>query len=115
MKTCLLILLFSIYGKSAFAAGPPSRPAVAVLYSIPEGDTSFRVVPAAEKTWGYEILVNGKALVRQMTIPGMAGNRGFKSKKDAGKIAVLVMNKLKQGIMPPTVYKEEMDRLRIKD
>ncbi len=81
---------------------------------ISTSDTTFKLVAASSKTYGYEIIVDKKVLIRQITIPGLPGNRGFKTKVDAGKVANLVIKKLKQGLMPPTVEKFEMDKLKIK-
>ncbi len=44
----------------------------------------------------------------------MAGNYGFKKKIDAEKVAKLIIKKLKEGIMPPTIDKSEMDKSKIK-
>ncbi len=77
-------------------------------------DTTFKIVPALNKTFGYEVLVNKKILIRQLTIPGMPGNNGFKKKADAEKVAKLAIRKLTQGMMPPTIERSEIDNLKIK-
>jgi hypothetical protein len=74
---------------------------------------TFRIIPAAENTFGYEILDQGKILVRQITIPAMPGNNGFKTEDDAKKCADFVISKLNQNIMPPSVTPEELDSLGI--
>jgi hypothetical protein len=38
---------------------------------------------------------------------------GFKSKSDAKKVALLVMDKINKGIMPPTVTRDELKNLGI--
>jgi hypothetical protein len=74
---------------------------------------TFRIIPAAENTFGYEILDQGKILVQQKTIPAMPGNKGFQTEDDAKKCADFVISKLNQNIMPPSVTPEELDSLGI--
>jgi len=69
---------------------------------------SYKIIPSAEKTFGYDILADGKLMIHQPTIPGMPGNKGFKSETAAQKIAALVIGKIKNGEMPPTVGVEEV-------
>ena len=69
---------------------------------------SYKITPAAEQTFGYDILADGKLMIHQPTIPGMPGNKGFKSEAAAQKIAALVIGKIKNGEMPPTVSVEEV-------
>jgi len=80
---------------------------------IKDTDTSYRIITKPDKTYGYEIVVNDKTLIRQYTIPGQQGIQGFKRKKDAGQVARLVIKKLQLGIMPPTINKEELKQLNI--
>ncbi len=80
-------------------------------YSI---DTSYRIIQAAGNTYGYEILVKNKVLIRQQNIPGKPGTQGFKRKRDAEKVAQFVIKKLAQGIMPPSIDEKELIDLKIK-
>ena len=77
-------------------------------------DTVYCIIPAPEKTFGYEILVKDKVLIRQANIPGIAGTLGFMKKKDAGHVAMLMITKMRNGMMPPTVTIHEMDSLQVK-
>ena len=72
-----------------------------------------RLIPGAHQTHGYEVLVNGRVLVSQPSIPGIAGNRGFRTPKQARRVAALVAGKLRNNQMPPTVSAEELQRLHI--
>jgi len=76
-------------------------------------DTSYRIIQAPGNTYGYEILVKNKVLIRQQNIPGKPGTQGFKRKIDAEKVAQLVIKKLVQGIMPPTIDEKELIDLKI--
>ncbi len=66
-----------------------------------------------EKGWGYEIKVNGELMINQPTIPVVEGTKGFDTRQDAIKAAELMKSKIKQGIMPPTITKQELDSLNI--
>ncbi len=76
-------------------------------------DTSYHIIKACCHTFGYEIMIGSKTIIRQLTIPGQWGESGFKTSRDAQEIAQLVLKKLQLGIMPPTVDKVELDKLRI--
>jgi hypothetical protein len=74
---------------------------------------TYKIIDAANKTFGYDVYANGKLMIHQKSIPAMPGNEGFKTKSDAGKVAQLVINKIKKGEMPPTVSVEEMKKLNV--
>jgi hypothetical protein len=73
---------------------------------------SYTIIPAAEKTWGYDVYRDKHLLIHQPVIPGLPGNKGFKKKSDAEKVAKLVIEKIRKGQMPPTVTTEEMKKLK---
>jgi hypothetical protein len=89
-------------------------PSIDYPMKLVDGDTIYRIIPSADNTYGYEILVNNRLLIRQPTIPGLPGNKGFARKSDAEKVARLVIKKLQKGIMPPTIETKELDNLKIK-
>jgi len=62
--------------------------------------------------FGYQILNNGKVLVRQEYIPVISGNMPFKSQEDADRMADLVMEKIEKG-KSPRVNLEELESLEI--
>jgi len=74
---------------------------------------TYNIISAPEKTFGYDILVDGKLMIHQPNKPGMAGIRAFDTKQDAEKVAQLVIQKMKNGEMPPTVSSEEMIKLKV--
>jgi len=74
---------------------------------------SYTIIPVNNNQYGYDIYVNGRLRIYQPTIPGQPGNTGFKNKADAKKVALLVMDKINNGIMPPTVTQEELKNLGI--
>lgn len=74
---------------------------------------AYKTIMAHGKTWGYDIYKGSKCIIHQLTIPGIPGNEGFKSQSDAEKVAKLVITKLKNGEMPPSVSKEELVNLKV--
>jgi len=67
-----------------------------------------------EQGWGYDIYVQGKKYIHQTTIPSIPGGSGFASKKDAKKVGELVVAKIAQNEMPPSVTPNELNDLKIK-
>lgn len=63
--------------------------------------------------WGYQILKDGKLMIDQDHIPAVEGNKGFSSKEDAEKTANFMLQKIKNGVFPPTISIEELDSLEV--
>jgi hypothetical protein len=80
----------------------------------PEPDPSYKLLPVPGNTYGYDIYLHGRVLIHQTTIPGLPGNKGFRRKKDAEKVAGLVLQKIRQHLLPPSVSRVELDSLHIK-
>lgn len=74
---------------------------------------TYNIISAPEKTFGYDILVDGKLMIHQPNKPGMGGIRAFDTKQGAEKVAQLVIQKMKNGEMPPTVSSDEMIKLKV--
>ena len=74
---------------------------------------TYQIIDAPEKSFGYDIYSDERLCIHQPSVPGVAGNKGFKTKQDAEKIAQLVVSKMKKGVMPPTVSPEEMKKLKV--
>lgn len=64
-------------------------------------------------SWGYDISIDGKKYVHQPHIPAVNGNHKFKTKEEAERTAALVVHKIKNNIMPPSVTIEELDSIGI--
>ena len=67
-----------------------------------------------ENDWGYDIYFNGKLYIHQPQIPAISGTKGFVSEKDARKVANLVIFKISNNILRPTITISELDSLDIK-
>lgn len=74
---------------------------------------TYKIINAPEKTYCYDIYADNKLTIHQPSIPGMPGNKGFKTNADAEKVAKLVIEKMKKGEMPPTVTTDEMKKLKV--
>ncbi|HEV7232524.1 MAG TPA: DUF4907 domain-containing protein [Bacteroidia bacterium] len=63
--------------------------------------------------WGYDILIDGKKVIHQKTIPAVSGNQGFVNMEDSKKTGDLVAFKMRHHIMPPIITVAELDQLKI--
>ena len=81
--------------------------------SYAKANLSALIINAPNNTYGYDILLDGKMMIHQPSIPAMPGNEGFKTKADAKKTAELVISKIRKGEMPPTVSVEELKKLKV--
>ena len=52
-------------------------------------------------------------MIHQTSAPAVSGNEGFKTKEDATKVALLVIEKIRKGEMPPTISIDEMKKLNV--
>ena len=71
----------------------------------------FQIVSSAENTWGYDIMMDGKLFIHQPFAPGISGNRGFSTKEKAERAAKLVIEKINNGIMPPSLSVDEVQTI----
>lgn len=64
-------------------------------------------------SYGYDVLMDGNKFIHQPYIPSISGNKGFSSEEKAEATAQLVIFKLKNNIMPPSVSPKELDSLGV--
>ena len=74
---------------------------------------TYFIIKAEEKTYGYDVYADGNLYIHQNTIPGIGGTKGFVDTTSAGEIARLVIQKINQGELPPTISPEELKRKKI--
>ena len=89
---------------------PPQFPSTKMRSNA---DLTYRIIDAPHGTLGYEILSDGELLIHQTNVPGRPGNDGCRNKEEAERLAALVIEKIKQGEMPPTISAEELKVLNI--
>lgn len=93
-------------------ASATKQPAFPASNTYVNATVTAKLIPAEGNTWGYDIYVEGKRFIHQASKPGFPGNRGFDTQAQAQKVADLVIQKIKQGQMPPNVSVEEMKKLK---
>ena len=69
---------------------------------------TYKIIPAANNSFCYDVLADGKILIHQPSKPGLPGNEGFTTKAAAEKVATLIITKIKNGEMPPSVTLDEL-------
>ena len=74
---------------------------------------SYFVVNAPGGKFGYFILIDGNLYLEQLSVPALGGNDGFTKREDAENTARLVIEKIKQGEMPPTISVENLKTLNV--
>jgi hypothetical protein len=89
-----------------------------VTISNGEGDQpssvrSYKLIFTEDIGWGYQVFEGSKMLVDQKHIPAVQGMVGFETKEKAEITAEFVLNKIENGIFPPTVSPEELDSLGV--
>lgn len=70
----------------------------------------YFIIKADSNTYGYSIYANGYQYIYQTTIPAMPGKLGFADTSLARRCAELVIQKIKEGEMPPSLSEEELKR-----
>jgi len=76
--------------------------------SFKNAKLTYKIIPAPNNTWCYDIFKDGNMCIHQNSIPGLAGINGFTTKAKAEKVARLVVSKIQKGEMPPTVSQQEL-------
>ena len=115
IKSCKLFVVFCL-SFASFNSMAQDKKAPASTPNFPnvaKQKMTYNIISAPEKTFGYDILVDGKLMIHQPNKPGMAGIRAFDTKQGAEKVAQLVIKKMKNGEMPPTVSSDEMIKLKV--
>jgi hypothetical protein len=108
---CVYLLSFSAeVSNNLFVYKTVKQPA---CDSTPRRNLHYNIITNAYG-YGYNIYANERLLVHQPSVPGICGTKGFGRKVDARKVAELVIKKISQGLMPPTISQKELDSLQIK-
>ena len=113
---CILFMLFifaGIPGTSISADEPAGKEAKQQNNPYANADINTKIIPSANNTFGYDILLYGRPLVHQPTIPGLPGNEGFTTKERAQTVAEFVVKKIRNNEMPPTVTIEDLNNMGV--
>ena len=76
-------------------------------------ELTIKIIPSANNTFGYDILLYGRPFVHQPSIPGLPGNEGFTTKEKAQTVAEFVVKKIRNNEMPPTVTIEDLNTMGV--
>jgi hypothetical protein len=76
-------------------------------------EITIKIVPSANNTFGYDILLYGRPLVHQPNMPGLPGNEGFTTRERAQTAAEFVVKKIRNNEMPPTVTIEDLNNMGV--
>lgn len=78
-----------------------------------KSEFSFEIIELQGGTFGYDIYKKGILVVHQPFIPAINNKIGFGSKGETQKVALFVINKIKNGEMPPSLSIEELKYLSV--
>ncbi len=113
--TLLLVPFFiKSYGEQYNGTSCLNSSRQAITISNSQDSIHYKLIPGLSNTYGYDIFIGLRKIIHQPSIPGISGSKGFARRLDAVKVARLVAEKLRHGIMPPAVTEEEMQALGVK-
>ena len=115
MKKGVFILMMVLCCSTSFGimAFNQNDQDLAVSQKRQQRKLTFKIISSESDTWGYDIISNGKKLIHQPNKPGVAGNKGFQTKKMAELVALKIIEKIKKGEMPPSISPEELEKLGV--
>jgi len=121
VKSLAALILFCCMSSSMlFAQAPfaPTQPhSSAAKFPAASAYTStkltYEIIDAPKQTYGYDVFADGRLMIHQTSAPALPGNEGFKTSEDATKVALLVIDKIRKGEMPPTISIDEMKKLNV--
>jgi len=116
LTTAVLFMLFIVAGLpgTSISADEASGKEVKQQENpYANAEITIKIIPAANNTFGYDILLYGRPLVHQPNIPGLPGNEGFTTKERAQTVAEFVVKKIRNNEMPPTVTIEDLNTMGV--
>jgi hypothetical protein len=106
LAVLFVLFIFACFPGTSISADEQKTP-------YANAEITIKIIPAANKTFGYDILLYGRPLVHQPTIPGLPGNEGFTTKERAQIVAEFVVKKIRNNEMPPTVTIEDLNNMGV--
>src|SRR5437773_9173882 len=105
VKSLAALILFCCMNMTMLFAQPPSAPAqpVSSAAKFPEASAyantklTYKIIDTPKHTYCYDVFANGRLMIHQTSVPALPGNEGFGTKEDATKVALLVIDKIRQG------------------
>ncbi len=65
-------------------------------------------------SYGFDIYQEGKMMIHQNSIPAIQGNKGFSTEEEAKVVGALMLYRISNGIMPPSITISDLDSLGVK-
>jgi hypothetical protein len=78
-----------------------------------KAEINIKIIPSINKTFGYDIFINGQRVIHQPHIPAVPGNKGFVTKARAQKVAEFVVKKIRNNEMPPAVTIDDLKKMGV--
>ena len=120
-KSLAALILFCWMSMTMLLAQTPSAPAqkdssaakfpAASAYANTK--LTYKIIDTPKHTYGYDVFADGRLMIHQTSAPALPGNEGFKTREDATKVALLVIEKIKKDEMPPTISIDEIKKLNV--
>jgi hypothetical protein len=76
-------------------------------------DLAVEIIPAPNDTYGYNILMDGRIIVHQPSVPARPGVEGFRTVEAAQLVGEFVLQKIRHNSFPPSVSVSELDSLGV--
>ena len=112
----LLLILFvfiALPGMSISAEESTSKEITQSNNPYADAEITTKIIPSANNTFGYDILLYGAPLVHQPHIPGLPGIEGFSTKEKAQTVAEFVAKKIRRNEIPPAVTIEDLNYMGV--
>jgi hypothetical protein len=109
----MLFVLIALSGTSISAEESARQEVTQPKNLYADAEITTKIIPSANHTFGYDILLYGRPLVHQPHVPGLPGNEGFRTKESAQAVAEFVVKKIRKNEMPPTVTIEDLNRMGV--
>jgi len=121
VKSFAALILFCCMSMTMLLAQAPSAPAQSdssaakfpAASAYANTKLTYKIIDAPKHTYCYDVFSDGRLMIHQTSVPALPSNEGFKTKEDATKVALLVIEKIKKGEMPPTISIDEMKQLNV--
>lgn len=109
----LFFVFFALPGTSLSADNTANKDVKEQKNPYGNAEIKIKIIPSANNTFGYDILIYDRPLVHQPNIPGLPGVEGFTTKKRAQTVAEFVVKKIKSNEMPPTVTLDDLNTMGV--
>jgi hypothetical protein len=110
-----LMIVFVALSSSATIFAQPANSTPPTAGQVAKAKLTYKLIDADGVGYGYDIFADGKLLIHQPNIPGRPGTDGFRKKTDSEKVAMLVIKKLRNKELPPTITDGELRQLKVID